>query len=210
MARGANGGRGPGAWTWSRTAETRSALLRGAREVFTEQGYSGAAIADLVERTGSSVGSVYHHFGGKAELFLALWEEHHHAQETRAATAVARAREAGVDDPLELFCAGARAFLEGSWERRDLSRLFMDGDGPPGFETTRRSSGRDWVRRNTVLLGAGGSPAERVTVAILTSVIGEAGREVAVCATRAEAEEVIETTLGLIRRLGAVEGGPAR
>ena len=54
------------AWQWSRSAETRRVLLAAAREVFAAHGYDGASIADVVERAGSSVGSLYHHFGGKA------------------------------------------------------------------------------------------------------------------------------------------------
>ena len=62
-------------WQWARTAETQRALLDAAREVFTEQGFADASIADVVERAGSSVGSLYHHFGGKSELFIALWQD---------------------------------------------------------------------------------------------------------------------------------------
>jgi AcrR family transcriptional regulator len=192
---------GANAWRWSRTAETRSGMLRAAREVFTAQGFAEASVADVVERAGSSVGSLYHHFGGKAELFLALWEDHQVAQEAGAAEAVAKARESGEDDPLELFIMGAQAFLESSWERRDLVRLFMDGDGPPGFELMRRTRGREWVRQNAVLLGAGSDPIDRVTVAVLTTIIGETGREVAACGTRSEAETVAEAAIRLIRRL---------
>ena len=61
-------------WQWGRTAQTQRALLDAAREVFTRQGFAEASIADVVERAGSSVGSLYHHFGGKSELFLALWQ----------------------------------------------------------------------------------------------------------------------------------------
>lgn len=189
------------AWRWSRTTETRRGMLRAAREVFAERGFAGASVADVVERAGCSVGSLYHHFGGKTELYVALWEVHQDAQEDAAATAVAKARTAGEEDPLELFVAGARAFLQGSWEGRDLVRLFMDRDCPPGFELMRRARGREWVRQNAVLLGAGADPVDRVTVAVLTTVIGEAGREVAACGTGREADEVAETAIGLIRRL---------
>src|SRR5690242_9236103 len=123
-----------GAWQWGRTAQTQRALLDAAREVFAEQGFTEASIADVVERAGSSVGSLYHHFGGNSELFLALWQEHQLAYEQAASMAVAAARQAGVTDPTELFCAGARAFLEGSWQRRDLAMLYFADDGPPGFE----------------------------------------------------------------------------
>ena len=61
-----------GAWQWGRTAQTQRALLDAARAVFAEQGFDKTSIADLVERAGSSVGSLYHHFDGKSELFLAL------------------------------------------------------------------------------------------------------------------------------------------
>ena len=117
-------------WQWARTADTQRALLDAAREVFTEQGFTDASIADVVERAGSSVGSLYHHFGGKSELYIALWQEHQHAQEEAASKAVAQAKQAGVTDSFELFCAGTRAFLEGCWQRRDLAMLFYDGDGP--------------------------------------------------------------------------------
>ncbi len=192
---------GANAWQWSRTAETRRGMLRAAREVFTAQGFAEASVAAVVERAGASVGSLYHHFGGKAELFLALWEDHQATQEAGAVDAVSAAREEGEEDALELFIKGARAFLESSWERRDLVRLFMDGDGPPGFELMRRTRGREWVRQNAVLLGASSDPVDRVTVAVLTTIIGETGREVAACATKEEADTVAEAAIRLIRRL---------
>ena len=122
---------GSSSWQWGRTAQTQRALLDAARDVFTRQGFAEASIADVVERAGSSVGSLYHHFGGKSELFIALWQEHQQAYEAAASAAVASAREAGVSDPAELFAAGARAFLEGSWQRRDLAVLFSAATGRP-------------------------------------------------------------------------------
>ncbi|MGH3281732.1 MAG: TetR/AcrR family transcriptional regulator, partial [Trebonia sp.] len=108
-------------WQWSRTEQTQRALLAAAREVFTKRGFTEASIAEIVERAASSVGSLYHHFGGKSELFIALWQEHQVAHEEAASRAVAEARGRGTTDPCELFDAGARAFMEGSWERRDLA-----------------------------------------------------------------------------------------
>ncbi len=192
------------AWEWSRTAQTRKVMLRAAREVFGEHGFAEANVADVVARAGSSVGSLYHHFGGKAELFMALWEDHQVAQEQASASSVAKAKQDGVDDPVELLITGSRAYLEGAWDRRDLVRLFMDGDGPPGFELLRRTRGRQWLRQNAVLLGAGSEPIDRLTVAVLTSVIGEAAREVATCDTEEEARQVIEAAVVLLRRLDPV------
>ena len=189
------------AWQWSRSAETRRVLLEAARAEFAAHGYDGASIADVVERAGSSVGSLYHHFGGKAELFVALWQDHQDAQEQRAVSAVAKERAAGEEDPLALFIAGARAFLDGSWEHRDVASLFMTGDGPPGFEMMRRTRGHEWIRQNAVLLGASAAPADRVTVAVLTTIIAETAREIATSASRHEADTLADAAITLIRRL---------
>ncbi len=101
---------GTSSWQWGRTAQTQRALLDAAREVFTKQGFADASIADVVERAGSSVGSLYHHFGGKSELFLALWQEHQLAYEEAASRAVAAARQSGVSDPADAV-RGRRACL---------------------------------------------------------------------------------------------------
>src|SRR5260370_33455390 len=90
---------------WSRTAETRRVLLSAAREVFVERGFADASVSEVVERAGSSVGSRYHHFGAKPELFMSLWQDHQAAHEQRAANAVGKARAAGEEDPLTLFIA---------------------------------------------------------------------------------------------------------
>ena len=195
-----------GAWQWQRTAQTQRALLEAAREIFTEQGFIEASIADVVERAGSSVGSLYHHFGGKSELFLALYQEHQLAHEESASKAVAAARQAGVTDPIELFCAGARAFLDGSWQRRDLVLLFFNGDGPPGFELMKRRRGHEWIVQNDTLLHLSENAFDRLYASILTSIIGEGAREVAEAGTRRQANKVIDATIEYIRRL--MTGGP--
>jgi AcrR family transcriptional regulator len=190
-----------GAWQWQRTAQTQRALLDAAREIFTEQGFTEASIADVVERAGSSVGSLYHHFGGKSELFLALFQEHQFAHEEAAREAVAAARQAGETDATELFCAGARAFLEGSWQRRDLALLFFAGDGPPGFEVIKRRRGREWIGQNDALLRLADTALDRLYAAILTSLIGEGSREVAMAKTRRQANRIIDAVIEYSRRL---------
>jgi AcrR family transcriptional regulator len=196
----------PAAWQWRRTAATQRALLTAAREVFIEHGFTASGIADIVARAGSSVGSLYHHFGGKSELFIALWQQHQAAHEEAASRAVADARRHGVTDPDELFEAGARAFLNGSWERRELALLFASGDVPPGWELLRRRRGRDWIGQNDSLLHLTDRPADRVYAAILTSLIGEGAYEVAAAGSRHEAAQIIDAVCGYARRL--LSGGP--
>lgn len=180
---------------------TREALLAAALATFTDHGYGNASVAEIVERSGASVGSLYHHFGGKSGLYLTLWEDFHASQEARAARAVAQAREEVGGDAMSLFVRGARAYLYGCWDQRHVARLLLANDGPQGFDLIRRQRSREWVRQNTKLLGMGERRAEYVLVLALTTVIGEAGREVATCEYESEAVEIIDEVARLIARL---------
>jgi AcrR family transcriptional regulator len=193
--------RAAGSWQWARSAGTQRALLDAAREVFVQQGFANASIAEVIQRAGSSVGSLYHHFGGKSELYIALWQEHQTAHEEASSRAVAQARRAGVTDPFELFTVGARAFLEGSWQRRDLALLFFDGDSPPGFEVMKRRRVREWVVQNDTLLKLSENSFNRLYAGILTSLIGEGAREVAAASSRRQANRVIDAVTEYARRL---------
>ena len=192
--------------TLRRAAATRSTLLSAARDVFGSSGFAEASIADVVGRAGASVGSLYHHFGGKGDLYLAMFEDHAVRQEERAAAAVRAARAAGETDPVRLFVAGSRAYLDGCWAERDLARLFLAGGGPPGFELAARRRYREWTRRNATLLKAGpgdpGEPWGDALVLVLTTVVSEAGHEVAVCDDEASAQRLAADVLTLIARIG--------
>jgi AcrR family transcriptional regulator len=53
-------------------SEVREALLRAAGEAFAEVGYERAALGDIVERAGTSIGNLYKYFKNKDELFAAF------------------------------------------------------------------------------------------------------------------------------------------
>ncbi|MDQ1697978.1 MAG: hypothetical protein QOJ03_3331 [Frankiaceae bacterium] len=169
--------------------------------MFADSGFAQANIADVVARAGASVGSLYHHFGGKADLYLALFEDYQSRQEDRAATAVREARARGVVDPAALFLAGASAYLRGCWEERDLARLFLAGGGPSGFELIARRRYRDWTRVNATLLRADDQPLGDTLVLVLTSVVAEAGSEVAVQDSADDALRLADEVLELISRI---------
>jgi len=190
--------RGRAGTQWARADATRQALLTAAREIFAERGYEAAGIAEIVEQSGISVGSLYHHYGGKAGLYLALWEDYTAEQERRATRAVKRARAEGVRDPIALFILGARAFLEVCWEQRQTSRLFSGGEGPAGFGLMRRRRVRLWIEQNTRLLG---EQESGMLALILTTVMGEAGREVAVAESDEEAAALIDEVAAILSRL---------
>jgi TetR/AcrR family transcriptional regulator, acrAB operon repressor len=52
--------------------ETRRSLLEAALQVFSSKGYAATRLEDIAEVAHVSRGAIYHHFGGKAELFSAL------------------------------------------------------------------------------------------------------------------------------------------
>ena len=189
---------------WSSTEQTRAQFLDAARAVFAQRGFAEASVSEVVERAGSSVGSLYHHFGGKAELFTALWERYRDEQQAAAAAAVSTARADGVTEPFALFEAGARGYLQAAWGNRDMVKLFYDGDSPPGFQKLQRVSSRKWVRDNFRLLGANDSPVNRVLVALLTSFMGDARREIASARSAKEARALVETMMAVLARLRAV------
>lgn len=200
------GGEGTGGRQWARADATRQALLTAAQQVFADRGYADAGIAEIVERSGISVGSLYHHYGGKAGLYVALWEELTAEQEASAAQAVSAARKDGECDPIALFIAGARAYLRVCWERREAARLFLGGEGPSGSSLMRRSRAQHWIAQNTRLLRgpSSGEPAgrsEQVLSLVLTTVIGEAGREIATAENESEATEIIDEVCRILIRL---------
>ncbi|WP_219412596.1 TetR/AcrR family transcriptional regulator [Pseudonocardia nigra] len=200
IGRGRSAGR-----QWGSTEQTRSQLLDAARVVFAQRGFAEASVSDVVDRAGSSVGSLYHHFGGKSELFTALWERYRDEQHDIAASAVADAKDSGVTDPFELFEAGARAYLSATWPNRDLVKLIHDGDTPPGFQRLLRQSGKEWVKSNFRLLGAAeNKPVNRVLVALLTSFMGEARREIASARSAKEAKQLSEAMMDVLHRMRAV------
>ncbi|WUI01109.1 TetR/AcrR family transcriptional regulator [Spirillospora sp. NBC_00431] len=206
-----SGDSGSGGRQWARADATRRALLTAALHVFADRGYADAGIAEIVERSGISVGSLYHHYGGKAGLYVALWEDLTDEQEASAAQAVSAARKGGESDPIALFIAGARAYLRVCWERRDAARLFLAGEGPSGSSLMRRSRAQHWIAQNTKLLrgpspppGEPAEPAgrpEQVLSLVLTTVIGEAGREIATAENESEATEIIEEVCRILIRL---------
>lgn len=185
----------------SRAQSTRQALLKAAQEVFSEEGYAAAAVAEVVRRADASVGGLYHHFGGKVDLFLALWEDFRRAQIQAAAQRVAGLRKEGETRPRELFLAGTRAYLEHTWARRDVAKLFYVGDHPPGFHLLGRQNSREWIRQNGLLLGTHERPGERALLVVLTTTIAETGRDLVTCDNPLEAAELTDAAVELIGRL---------
>jgi AcrR family transcriptional regulator len=98
-----------------RRAETQARLLAAGRRVFAERGYNASSLDLISERAGHTKGALYHHFGSKEGLFLALLDQ-------QVAARLAQARDPETVPPsdkmpfdrefsvlfLEFVCAAAR------------------------------------------------------------------------------------------------------
>jgi AcrR family transcriptional regulator len=59
-----------------RQAQTRSQLIDAAAQVFARRGFQAASVEEIAEQAGYSHGAVYSNFEGKADLFLAVFEDY--------------------------------------------------------------------------------------------------------------------------------------
>jgi AcrR family transcriptional regulator len=184
-----------------RGAATHSGLLAAAREIFISQGYAQAAVSDIVARAGASVGSLYHHFSGKADLYLALFEDLHNQVAERTRSAVRHARDLGLADPLQLFLVGARAYLDASIDERELFGLFARGDGPPGFEVVWQQRLSDWVSKNAEFFARGGEPLDEAVAIVMTGALMLAIAEAARAETDQRARQIADGVISVMSRL---------
>jgi AcrR family transcriptional regulator len=100
---------------------TRALLVSVARQLFTERGYAGTSIEDIIEAAGVARGALYHHFAGKDALFAAVYQA---VQADVAAAVVAAALAAS--DPAEGVQAGLAAFLDACLEAEFRRIVILD------------------------------------------------------------------------------------
>lgn len=191
----------PAARASERSAATRSGLLAAARAVFIKEGYAQAGVTDIVARAGASVGSLYHHFAGKADLYLALFEELENAYIERTRSAVRGAKDAGVSDPMVLFLIGARGYLDVSIEQRELAGVFARGDGPPGFEMVWQQRLRDWVSKNTEFFARSGEPLDEAVAIVMTGAMMLAVSELVRAPDSVRARLIADGVISVLSRL---------
>ena len=65
----------------------------------------------------------------------------------------------------------------------------------------KRRRGREWIGQNDALLRLSDTSFDRLYATILTSLIGEGGREVAAAKTRRQASKLIDAVIEYARRL---------
>jgi AcrR family transcriptional regulator len=113
-------------------AGTRSALMRTARELFAERGYSGVGTEEIVARAGVTRGALYHHFEDKKDLFRAVHEELE-----RDLVASIGDEIAGIEDPWELLVTAVRSFLDACTDPALIRITLIDAPVVLGWEEWR-------------------------------------------------------------------------
>jgi len=91
--------------------ETRERLLDAAEELFAGKGFHAASVREITQRADSNIAAVNYYFGGKTNLYRAVFERRLATLRDSRLDAVARARaaRAGLDGLLRDF---SLAFLE--------------------------------------------------------------------------------------------------
>jgi AcrR family transcriptional regulator len=183
---------------WARTDATQQRILDAATDVFAARGFAAATMADIVARSRASVGSIYHHFGGKKELFLAIFEQLTAEIDHSIDAAIERA---GGSDPQRTFEVSARAYLDAMWTHRRAAMVMAAGDTPAGFEAVRRGSMLRGFRRWMSVLELDTSPRGRLLTRVLIAVLAEASAMVIACDDIADVRPITDATVEWIGRL---------
>lgn len=115
-----------------RSQATRKALIDAARPLFAERGYADVGTEEIVRAAGLTRGALYHQFGGKRELFEAVYSQVEHELAERIA---GEALKAG--DPLEAIQIGIDMLLDACLEP-DVQRIaLIDAPAVLGWERFR-------------------------------------------------------------------------
>ena len=115
---------------------TRQALLDAARTLFGERGYTSTSLDEIAGAAKVTKGALYHHFGGKEELFAAVYEQVKREVSERAATAFLE------PDPWEDLCAGCHAILDAHLDPLVRRILLHDAQAVLDADTIRRVENR--------------------------------------------------------------------
>jgi AcrR family transcriptional regulator len=119
------------------SAATKRALVDVAEALFTEHGYAGTSLDEIVAGARVTKGALYHHFSGKQALFEAVFDR----VEGRASETI-RAAIRGRGDPWEQATAGLRTFLAVVQQPGYRRIVIQEGPAVLGYERFREHEER--------------------------------------------------------------------
>jgi AcrR family transcriptional regulator len=143
--------------TSSQAAETRSAIVAAARNLFTERGFAPTTVAEIAAAAGVTKGALFHYFRTKDELFVEVWRQLQVEMDAEAREQAIASRS--KSDPYAAFLAGCRVYLD--WTARpDYQRIVLiDGPAVLGMERWHKLDfelGQDNMSRGTMFLAQRG------------------------------------------------------
>ncbi|OUD09037.1 hypothetical protein BVC71_10005 [Marivivens niveibacter] len=99
--------------------DRRTAIKSAALAGFLENGYAATTITQIGRKSGSTVGSIYHAFSGKAAIAYEIWMD---GQPEDFATVMANAS----NKPRKAIAALIEHYLNWGWSNPDLYRFHRD------------------------------------------------------------------------------------
>ncbi|MGD9736952.1 MAG: TetR/AcrR family transcriptional regulator [Solirubrobacterales bacterium] len=117
-----------------RSEATRGALITAGRRLFAERGYEAVSAEQIVRAAGVTRGALYHHFGGKAELLDAVYDQLEREVTERIARVVLGSE---LESPMEAMRAGIGAFLEECAQAEVRQIALTDAPAVLGWERWR-------------------------------------------------------------------------
>lgn len=182
------------------STQTRARIITSAQTVFTRDGYAKASLAEIVKKAKVTTGAIYHHFGGKKELFTAVAE--HLEQQILDEVTISTPPDIEGWEALEW---GALKTLEMSM-RPEIQRIvFREAPTVVGLTEWRAIEAK--YAFGLMMQTLGSLPAEiattttaEVTAQILLGAITEAAHAVALSDEPEQALTEAQTTLTLMIR----------
>jgi AcrR family transcriptional regulator len=111
------------------SSSTKRALLENATELFTDHGYAGTSLDEVVAAARVTKGALYHHFPSKLALFESVYN---HLQEMTTRQIEKKLNR--VKDPWERAAVGLRAFLDACREPKFRRIVLQEGPVALGHE----------------------------------------------------------------------------
>ncbi|HEX4161278.1 MAG TPA: helix-turn-helix domain-containing protein [Acidimicrobiales bacterium] len=192
--------RAPGAQRTGRTqadrsATTRAALVRAARELFADQGFAATSRDEIAERAGVTRGALYHHFESKSALAAAVVAELENELVERVV--VAAAEGDGVREELHLGC---RAYMDASADPT-ISRILAEAPAVLGVAACRALDAEacmpllenGFARAKAEGIEVPGDPA--VAAALLLGLLNEAAGLIAAAPFNRARREAVAATV---------------
>jgi AcrR family transcriptional regulator len=202
-----------------RSTATRRLLVATARRLFAERGYPDVPADEIVAAAGLTRGALRHHFGDKAGLFRAVFEQVEQETTARVVAGLGGGPDGGSGSGSAGWTAltrGLAAFLDACEEPEVIRIALTDAPAVLGWTTWRAIEAEYGLGLLTLALGQAMDdgvltrhPVDVLARLLLSATI-EAALVIAQAADRPAARAAVETALrGLLAGLRTDQPDPA-